>query len=457
MSIVRRFAGIAVCAGLLVTLFPERSFAAPPTCTAPDPAVRNERVTRTSLRFRGATYRFNALVPPGYHESTRRYPVLYLLHGGTGQSLDSWLSRSDLLAFTEQLPPDRQAIVVTPDAYGPAIWSDWPDGEHLYESFHFQALMPYIDRHYRTIPDRAHRAVAGLSSGALGALNFAAHRPDLFAASGGFSGAYGTADPELQPIAAFLSAHDGLVCAGYPAVDVFGPAGPIVTDEVWWRNQSPIDVAQNLRGVRVYVASGDGVPCDEADQAETAAQTGTTSIEALLHEETVKFDRALDVARIEHLTDLYGCGIHSWRYWQRGLHRFWTFMFDSFGRSAPTAFDYRSAEPTFDVWGWRFRAQAERAPEFLDVASASQRGVSITGSGLTSISTDAVFPPRQRVSIEGAVERSVAADSQGRLDFHVDLGAPHRDQQYTLIARAKEARGGYFVSRTVAFRSASGP
>jgi len=120
---------------------------------------------------------FFIYLPPCYDEKTDvRYPVLYLLHGQTYTD-DQWIRLGvpnvlDTLIHSGDAPP---FIVVFPDdrywnlAAGPGF------GERLVDS-----LIPYIDITYRTLPDRNHRAIGGLSRGAGWALRLGLTRWDLF-------------------------------------------------------------------------------------------------------------------------------------------------------------------------------------------------------------------------------------------------------------------------------------
>lgn len=109
------------------------------------------------LNVDGDDFPFNVLLPTGYDDSDRRYPVLYLFHTAFTDQ-DQWLERSDVEAFTA----DRDVIVVMP-YQGPIGAVMEP--EQRYEAFDL-ALIGHIDQTYRTIGDRAHRAVAGVSGGA---------------------------------------------------------------------------------------------------------------------------------------------------------------------------------------------------------------------------------------------------------------------------------------------------
>jgi hypothetical protein len=120
----------------------------------------------------------------------------------------------------------------------------------------------------------------------------------------------------------------------------------------------------------------------------------------------------------------------------------------------PAAFDYRSADPAFSVWGWELGVDANRAMEFLDIEDASRGGLVLTGSGATSVVTAPLFGAGERVRVADDAGRSslVAADEEGRLHFSVDLGPAHDVQQYRPGARALEAGGGYFRTRRITFR-----
>jgi len=74
--------------------------------------------------------------------------------------------------------------MVFPDGNGrPKVTSEWADSfdrGQLMETYVARDLVQYIDRHYRTIPDPAHRAIGGLSMGGFGAMNIAEHHPNVF-------------------------------------------------------------------------------------------------------------------------------------------------------------------------------------------------------------------------------------------------------------------------------------
>jgi S-formylglutathione hydrolase FrmB len=414
-------------------------------------AGNHPRVESRTLTVDGVDYPFNVLLPSGYVSGTR-YPVLYLLHGAT-QNQDSWLSFSDIEAFTEPFEGAGAAIVVMPVGDPLGISFDWRNSQRRWETLYARELIPYIDSNFKTLGDRSHRAIAGLSMGGVSAMVAAAHHPDLFVAAGSFSGPlldFTLFSPAEEAV--FYPGDLGLnvVCAGSQPGSP-GLFGDPVTDDLWWHNSNPTDLAANFSGVSVYVASGDGTPCDERDLMDIHGPLDLFDLIARPMSE--RFASALTEAGVPHTTDFYGCGIHTSRYYQKDLHTFWPLMVGAFGAAAPDAFDYRRADPKFSVWGWDFEADPSRATEFLDVADASCNGVGVTGSGMTTITTAPCFAPGEAVALHRAVEPSATADDQGRITFTVDLGPPHTEQQYTPLARILEAAGGYFRSYAVAMRS----
>ncbi len=132
-------------------------------------------------------------LPPSYRLSPNlRYSVVYLLHGSPGGYRD-WLNLgiagiSDAGVASGSL---AEAIIVMPDGNGrlnrPTQWADSGDGAERMESSLVE-LVSQVDREYRTLADRRHRVVAGLSEGGFGAVNLASRHPDLFGAAISLSG-----------------------------------------------------------------------------------------------------------------------------------------------------------------------------------------------------------------------------------------------------------------------------
>jgi hypothetical protein len=132
-----------------------------------------------------------AYLPPGYDdEPDRRYPVVYVIQGYTG-NVSMWRNRSPFrqpfIETADQVFADGQAppaIVVYVDAwtkYGGSQFVDSP-GTGKYHSYLCDEVVPWVDGRYRTLPEAAHRAITGKSSGGFGAMITPMLRPDLFGA-----------------------------------------------------------------------------------------------------------------------------------------------------------------------------------------------------------------------------------------------------------------------------------
>ncbi len=130
-------------------------------------------------------------LPPGYDQEPHRgYPAVYVIQGFTG-NVAMWRNRSpyrqpfpeaaDAVFASGEAPP---AIVVYVDAwtsYGGSQFVDSP-GTGRYHSYLCDEVVPWVDARYRTLPDAAHRAIMGKSSGGFGSMITPMLRPDLFGA-----------------------------------------------------------------------------------------------------------------------------------------------------------------------------------------------------------------------------------------------------------------------------------
>jgi enterochelin esterase-like enzyme len=141
--------------------------------------------------------------PPGYDKDTRtRYPVLILQHGA-GEDETGWTRQGKAQFILDNLiaaGKARPMIVVMDRGYAtragttPIKFGAGSPPESIkiafsaFEDVIIQELMPAIDASYRTIPDRAHRAMAGLSMGGMQTLFITLHHLDSFAYIGSFSG-----------------------------------------------------------------------------------------------------------------------------------------------------------------------------------------------------------------------------------------------------------------------------
>jgi enterochelin esterase-like enzyme len=140
----------------------------------------------------GGQRRMHVYTPPGYESGTARLPVLYLLHGG-GDSDDSWGTVGRAGAILDNLiAADKAApmMIVMPAGHISTDFRLTPGVRMGHDAFNddlTKVVLPFIDAHYRTIADRDHRAIAGLSMGGLQALDIALDDSADFAYVGIFS------------------------------------------------------------------------------------------------------------------------------------------------------------------------------------------------------------------------------------------------------------------------------
>jgi putative tributyrin esterase len=152
------------------------------------PEVRTETLA-SKLMGRDIPYR--VILPTGYDAKERngqRYPVVYLLHGLSGH-FENWTTRTRLVDYAASF----EMIIVTPEGEDGWYTDNLTADNQMYESYIVKELIPEIDKKYRTLDHREHRAIAGLSMGGFGAIKFGLKYPEMFIVVGSFSGAIGAA------------------------------------------------------------------------------------------------------------------------------------------------------------------------------------------------------------------------------------------------------------------------
>jgi S-formylglutathione hydrolase FrmB len=155
-------------------------------------AGRSEIVRTLALKSKlmGREMPYRIILPDGYSAADTKvsYPVIYLLHGLTGH-FNNW---TDLTRVADYAKPYK-LIIVMPEG-GDGWYTDSVTvSADKYESYIIQELIPEIDGKFRTLTDRGHRFIAGLSMGGYGAIKFGFKYPQMFSLVGSFSGALGAA------------------------------------------------------------------------------------------------------------------------------------------------------------------------------------------------------------------------------------------------------------------------
>jgi S-formylglutathione hydrolase FrmB len=125
------------------------------------------------------------VITPGDYNPSRKFPVLYLLHGFSGNYSD-WIKKDPEVT---RLSDEYHMIIVCPDGDFASWYFDSPvKAGSKYETYISSELVSWIDRHYSTIASRTGRAITGLSMGGHGALYLAFRHPGTFGAAGSMSG-----------------------------------------------------------------------------------------------------------------------------------------------------------------------------------------------------------------------------------------------------------------------------
>ncbi len=152
-----------------------------------------ETVTFNPAHLGGMQVSFNVILPQDYATTTRRFPVLYLLHGYTGHYSD-WATKTRLIEYAKPY----EEIIVMPEGENGWYVDNYADPKLGWQSYIIDDLIPYVDAHYRTLASRDHRAIAGLSMGGYGALLLGLKYHQLFAAVASLSGVVASAEPAFE-------------------------------------------------------------------------------------------------------------------------------------------------------------------------------------------------------------------------------------------------------------------
>lgn len=232
------------------------------------------------------------LLPPSYDtEKSRRYPVLYFLHG-LGDN-EQFFIHTGGFNLVEDLWEQHQLadfLIVTPQGAA-SFYVNSHDGRRRYEDFFLEEFLPGIEKRYRTETGRTNRGIAGISMGGYGALHIAFRRPQLF----GAVEAHSAALLERLPNVAARDARQ------MGRLRVLGDAFGNPFDAAFWNANDPLTIARtaSLAGLKVYFDCG-----SEDDYGFDGGA------EAL--------DKLLTSRRIPHEFHLYPGG-HDWTYFAQHL------------------------------------------------------------------------------------------------------------------------------------------
>lgn len=253
----------------------------------------------------GKDVEYSLYLPPDYDKTTRRYPVLYLLHG-MGDDETGWTQFGEVKAIADlQLQKNlmTEMIIVTPDA-GTSWYINSADGKFKYEDFFINEFIPHIDATFRTRTEKRFRGVAGLSMGGHGALIMAMKHPALFAT--------------VAPLSAGIFTKEELIAMPEENWNRYfgGPYGnnkgaDRITDHLnqnWILSIVENGNADELKKVKYYIDCGD----------KDFLIKGNMALHALLIDKKIPHEfRVRD-------------GAHNWDYWRTSLPEVLKFVSASF-------------------------------------------------------------------------------------------------------------------------------
>lgn len=254
---------------------------------------------------------------------TRPAPALYLLNGaGGGEDSATWNARTDYKKFFA----DKNVYVVTPIGGAFSYYTDWQRddpvlGRNKWQTFLTRELPPLIDKRF---PTTGKVAVAGISMAGTTVFNLALAAPGMYRSIAAFSGCARTSDPVGQQYIRFVVENRG----GGNMTNMWGPLnGP------GWRAKDPYLNAAKLRGTKVYMTAGTGLPGKheqlsdpgiDGDQFALGNQVLLGgAIEFGIDQCTRQMATRLAQLGIPAQVNLRPVGTHSWGYWQDDLHQTW--------------------------------------------------------------------------------------------------------------------------------------
>ncbi|MQY06538.1 alpha/beta hydrolase [Actinomadura macrotermitis] len=266
----------------------------------------------------GGRQKVRLLLPAGWSRTAgRTWPTLWLLHGGV-DDYTAWTRETDVARLTA----DSDVIVVMPNGGSCGNYSDWwnygDGGPPRWETFHMTELRRILERGYRAGTERV---IAGNSMGGLGTMLYAARFPGAFRAAASFSGYLHTLYGH-RPGDDSTGWGPSLSCPGTDWRRVWGDPDD---QAAIWHAHNPYDLAGRLRGVRLWVAAGNG------RAGPLGGLPFTDPVEAAAHDHAVAFTGRLDELGIPVTRRFYD-GQHSWPYWQRELHIAYPFLMRALGQ-----------------------------------------------------------------------------------------------------------------------------
>ena len=258
-------------------------------------------------------------------------PTLYLLNGaGGGEDSASWQAQTNTLEFLA----DKNVNVIQPIGGSWSYYTDWIKddpalGRNKWKTFFTEELPPLVDGALGT---NGKNAIAGLSTSATTVLALPIAKPGLYEAAASYSGCAQTSDPVGSEFVRLTVE----VWGGGDTENMWGPQG----SEEWVKNDPYVN-AEQLRGVDLYVSTGNGLPgrWDTLNGPHTLPGSGGLAnqmlvggvIEAGTNFCTHNLQNRLGELGIPATFNFRDNGTHSWGYWEDEFRASWPVLAGGLG------------------------------------------------------------------------------------------------------------------------------
>jgi len=256
-------------------------------------------------------------------DPTAPAPLLLLLDGVDSPSDSDWITRGR----APEVFRDENVTVVLPTDATASMYSDWVAddpvlGRQRWETFLTAELLPLLDAH-PDLHSTGRHGVGGLSMGAAGALQLAAHHPDLFDGVFGISGCYSPLTPIGRQTTNLV-----VTSRGGTLENLWGPFG----SPEWQRHDTTAD-PEGLRNMAVYLSAATGA-LEGAELDEFLRSEELTSMGTLLERGALTCTRDLDLAMrahgMTHQQVVYrDTGAHNWIHFHNELRPAWEAIRDA--------------------------------------------------------------------------------------------------------------------------------
>lgn len=245
----------------------------------------------------------NVYLPDGFDLASRRFPIIYLLHG-LSDDFRAWRDKGQMQTVVDELVGTGEcvpAVIVMPNAGGPDTHNTWNGYFNMpgwsYEDFFFQELLPKVEQKYRAVGDKEHRAVMGLSMGGGGSTVYCQRHPDMFSS--------------CYAMSPWLDHGKNDVSAGQEKDKRYYVCEAVREHSALrFVEQADDATKERLRTVRWFFDCGD---------------------DDFLLDQSVRMHQLMRSARIHDELRVRN-GVHNWEYWHQALRMALPFASRNFGR-----------------------------------------------------------------------------------------------------------------------------